>query len=72
MVVINHNGVGFVTRYAHLSSFSVREGERVVKGQVIGLVGSTGRSTGSHLHYEVLVNGQLTDPMPLLTGSRRP
>jgi murein DD-endopeptidase MepM/ murein hydrolase activator NlpD len=72
MVVINHNDVGFVTRYAHLSSFSVRPGDRVVKGQVIGLVGSTGRSTGSHLHYELLVHGQLRNPLSLLNGSRRP
>jgi murein DD-endopeptidase MepM/ murein hydrolase activator NlpD len=72
MVVINHNHVGFVTRYAHLSSFSVRPGERVTRGQVIGLVGSTGRSTGTHLHYELVVNGQLTNPLSLLNGSRRP
>jgi murein DD-endopeptidase MepM/ murein hydrolase activator NlpD len=72
MVVINHNNVGFVTRYAHLSAFSVRPGEHVAKGQVIGQIGSTGRSTGSHLHYELLVHGQLTNPLSLLTGTRRP
>jgi murein DD-endopeptidase MepM/ murein hydrolase activator NlpD len=72
MVVLNHNNVGFVTRYAHLSSFSVLPGERVVKGQVIGLVGATGRSTGPHLHFELLVNGQLTNPLSLLNGSRQP
>lgn len=71
MVVIDH-GFGLVTRYAHLSSFSVRPDERVTRGQVIGLVGSTGRSTGSHLHYELLVNGQIANPLQLLTGSRRP
>jgi len=71
MVTIGHS-FGLETRYAHLSSFSVRPGERVERGQVIGLVGATGRATGPHLHYELLVNGQLTDPLPLLTGGRRP
>jgi murein DD-endopeptidase MepM/ murein hydrolase activator NlpD len=72
MVVVNHNNVGFVTRYAHLSSISVRPGDRVSRGDLVGLVGSTGRSTGSHLHYELLVHGQLTNPLSLLTGTRRP
>jgi murein DD-endopeptidase MepM/ murein hydrolase activator NlpD len=71
MVVIDH-GWGLVTRYAHLSVFSVRSSERVLKGQVIGQVGSTGRSTGAHLHYELMVNGQLTNPLSLIAGSRRP
>ena len=71
MVAINHK-FGLVTRYAHLSSFSVRPGEHVERGQVIGLVGSTGRTTGPHLHYELLVNGQLTNPLTLLTGGHRP
>jgi murein DD-endopeptidase MepM/ murein hydrolase activator NlpD len=71
MVVIDH-GYGLVTRYAHLSVYSVRPDERVLKGQVIGQVGSTGRSTGAHLHYELLVNGQLTNPLSLLGSSRRP
>jgi murein DD-endopeptidase MepM/ murein hydrolase activator NlpD len=71
MVVIGHK-FGLVTRYGHLSAFSVRPGERVERGQVIGQVGATGRATGPHLHYEVVVNGQLTNPLTLLTGSRRP
>ncbi len=71
MVVINHK-FGLVTRYAHLSSFSVHPGERVQRGEVIGGVGSTGRTTGPHLHYELIVNGQLTNPLSLLTSSRRP
>ncbi len=71
MVVINHK-FGLVTRYAHLSAFSVHPGEHVDRGQVIGEIGSTGRTTGPHLHYELLVNGQLTNPLTLLTGSRRP
>jgi murein DD-endopeptidase MepM/ murein hydrolase activator NlpD len=71
MVVINHN-FGLVTRYAHLSAFSVRPGEHVERGHVIGQIGATGRATGPHLHYELLVNGQLTNPLSLLTGTRRP
>lgn len=71
MVAINHK-FGLVTRYAHLSAFSVRPGERVERGQVIGQIGATGRATGPHLHYELLVYGQLTNPLALLTGSRRP
>ncbi len=71
VVAINHN-FGLVTRYAHLSAFSVWPGERVERGQVLGQVGATGRATGPHLHYELLVNGQLTNPLALLTGNRRP
>ncbi len=71
MVVINHK-FGLVTRYGHLSSYSVHPGDHVERGEVIGLIGSTGRTTGPHLHYELLVNGQLTNPLSLLTGSRRP
>ncbi|MGE5340188.1 MAG: M23 family metallopeptidase [Candidatus Omnitrophota bacterium] len=52
LLVIDH-GFGYTTRYGHLSSFNVREGQRVKRFQVIGLVGSTGRSSAPHLHYEV-------------------
>jgi murein DD-endopeptidase MepM/ murein hydrolase activator NlpD len=61
MVEIDH-GHGLVTRYAHLSRFQVRPGERVHYGQTIGLMGSSGRSTGVHVHYEVLVDGKPRDP----------
>lgn len=67
LVTIDH-GFGITTRYAHLSRFAVRIGQQVQRGQVIGYVGSTGRSTSPHLHYEVLVNGQLTNPFRLLAG----
>lgn len=66
LIVIDH-GFGITTRYAHLSRYAVRPGQSVQRGQVIGYVGSTGRSTSPHLHYEVLVNGQLTNPLRLLT-----
>lgn len=61
MVKIGH-GYGYRTLYAHMSRRIVREGERVEKGQLIGYVGSTGRSTGPHLHYEVHVHGVPVDP----------
>ncbi|MEO6213766.1 MAG: M23 family metallopeptidase [Vicinamibacterales bacterium] len=66
-VTIDH-GFGLVTRYGHLSRFAVRHKQQVQRGDVIGYVGSTGRSTSAHLHYEVLVNGQLTNPLRLLAG----
>lgn len=65
LVVVDH-GFGIATRYGHLSRFAVISGQNVRRGQVIGYVGSTGRSTSPHLHYEILVNGKLTDPLNLL------
>jgi murein DD-endopeptidase MepM/ murein hydrolase activator NlpD len=65
-IVIDH-GFGLGTRYSHLSGFAVKPGDKVTKGEVIGYVGATGRATGPHLHYEVLVNGQLVNPIPLIT-----
>jgi murein DD-endopeptidase MepM/ murein hydrolase activator NlpD len=66
LVVLNH-GFGLTTRYGHLSRFAVRPGETVKRGQVIGYVGATGRATGAHVHYEILANGQLLNPLQLLT-----
>jgi len=65
-VIFLDHGFGYVTVYAHLSRISVRVGQIVEKGQVIGLVGSTGRSTGPHLHYEVRVGGATVNPMRFL------
>jgi murein DD-endopeptidase MepM/ murein hydrolase activator NlpD len=61
-IVIDHGG-GFQTKYAHLSEFKVTRGQFVKRGEVIGLMGSTGYSTGPHLHYEVVRNGQSLNPM---------
>lgn len=65
LVTIDH-GFGISTRYGHLSRFSVINGQQVRRGDVVGYVGSTGRSTSAHLHYEILVNGKLTNPLKLL------
>ncbi len=64
-VVIDH-GNGLATRYAHLSRIDVSEGETVDKGEVIGAVGSSGRATGPHLHFEVMNNGARTNPFNYL------
>ena len=64
-VALDH-GNGVRSLYGHLKKLDVKVGQRVAKGQVIGLVGSTGRSTGPHLHYEVLMAGKPVDPSPFL------
>jgi murein DD-endopeptidase MepM/ murein hydrolase activator NlpD len=66
MVEISH-GKGIATRYGHLSKILVGDNARVVRGQLIALMGSTGRSTGSHLHYEVRIDGHAVNPVPFLT-----
>jgi murein DD-endopeptidase MepM/ murein hydrolase activator NlpD len=66
LVVLRHD-FGLMTRYGHLSKFNVKPGATVHRGDVIGFVGSTGRSTGAHLHYEIMANGKLLNPLQLLT-----
>jgi murein DD-endopeptidase MepM/ murein hydrolase activator NlpD len=65
LVELNH-GKGIQTRYGHLSRILVNPNSRVRRGQLIGLMGSTGRSTGSHLHYEVRIDGAAVNPIPYL------
>ena len=62
VIEVTH-GDGYITRYAHAQRLAAKEGDMVAKDQVIAYMGSTGRSTGTHLHYEVLVNGKQIDPM---------
>lgn len=68
-ISVEHGGK-LQTRYAHLSKLNVAEGQRVQKGDIIGFVGSTGRSTGPHLHYEVRVDGQAVNPIPYMNGGQ--
>ena len=65
LVELNH-GQGIQTRYGHMSRRLVEAGTRVRRGQLIGLMGSTGRSTGSHLHYEVRIDGRAVNPIPFM------
>ncbi len=70
LIVIDH-GFGLETRYGHLQRYDVQKGRQVRRGDVIGKVGATGRATGYHLHYEVLANGKLLNPLQLLTQRPR-
>jgi murein DD-endopeptidase MepM/ murein hydrolase activator NlpD len=70
MVEIDH-GNGLATRYGHLSDIAVKVGQRVRVGHIVGKVGSTGRSTGPHLHYETRVNGEAVDPRKFLRAGLR-
>jgi murein DD-endopeptidase MepM/ murein hydrolase activator NlpD len=62
-VLIDHQVNGFASRYAHLHTIEVREGQKVKRGQRIGTVGNTGLSTSPHLHYEIIINGATTNPL---------
>jgi murein DD-endopeptidase MepM/ murein hydrolase activator NlpD len=70
MVEVDH-GNGITTRYAHMSRISVSRGDKVETGTVLGRVGSTGRSTGPHLHFEVRKGGEAVDPRPFLRAGRK-
>jgi murein DD-endopeptidase MepM/ murein hydrolase activator NlpD len=70
LVVVEHQ-FGIETRYGHLSAFRTARGQTVKRGDLIGLVGATGRATGPHLHYEVRVNGRILNPLSFLLNSRR-
>ena len=65
MIIINH-GNGYITKYGHCSKLLVKKGDKVYKGQKIAQVGSTGRTTGPHLHFEVLKNGVNKNPLNYL------
>jgi murein DD-endopeptidase MepM/ murein hydrolase activator NlpD len=70
LVIVEH-GYGLETRYGHLSAFKIKVGQEVKRGDLLGLVGSTGRTTGPHLHYEVRANGRILNPLQLLLNPRR-
>ncbi len=68
VIFISH-GYGYSTRYGHLSKFAAAPGQRVKRGDIIGYVGSTGRSTGPHLHYEVRVNNNAVNPLEYILNA---
>jgi murein DD-endopeptidase MepM/ murein hydrolase activator NlpD len=69
MTIDIDHGRGLMTRYAHLSRINVAIGDRVEMGERIGAMGSTGRSTGTHLHYEIRVDGQPVNPRPFVESA---
>jgi murein DD-endopeptidase MepM/ murein hydrolase activator NlpD len=71
MIVITH-GFGISTRYAHLSRFAVKAGDQIQRGALVGFAGATGRATGEHLHYEVLVYGRQLNPLQFLVNRAKP
>jgi murein DD-endopeptidase MepM/ murein hydrolase activator NlpD len=68
LIEIDH-GRGITTRFGHLSAILIRAGEKITRGQLIGRMGSTGRSTGSHLHYEVRIDGRPVNPVPFMKST---
>lgn len=70
-VFVDH-GNGLITMYCHLERIDVQAGESVRKGQALGLSGKTGRATGPHLHWSVVLNGAMVDPELFLAAKRRP
>lgn len=70
LVEIDHGG-GWTTRYAHMSRIDVKVGQTLSTGDNIGAIGSTGRSTGPHLHYEIRKDGKATDPIRFLRAGNR-
>jgi murein DD-endopeptidase MepM/ murein hydrolase activator NlpD len=75
MTVIDHGTIGglhVTTMYAHQAQIAVQPGQRVTKGQFIGVIGATGYATGPHLHFEVRIDGEPTDPAPWLVGAPMP
>ena len=67
MLIVDHGG-GYTTLYAHMTSISVSEGQMVAQGDTLGITGSTGNSTGPHLHYEVMIKGVNQNPLDYLPG----
>lgn len=67
-IVLKH-GFGYETLYAHLSKYNIKKGQKVKRGDIIGFVGSTGRSEGPHLHYEVHKNGEIVNPLNFYYGN---
>ena len=68
LVELDH-GRGIATRYGHMSAILVQAGQHIMRGQQIGRMGSTGRSTGCHLHYEVRIDGRPVNPVPFMKAT---